>query len=189
MAMSTVAKPITPEELLSTPNENDAELVDGELVRQNRGWNSSWVGGRLHFFLCCFCEQNPIGKVVPADGSYQCFPDAPEKVRKPDASFIRRDRLPKPEDREGHCRVAPDIAAEVISPHDLYSDVEVKVDEYLSANVQLVWVVNPRTKSVRVHRADGSVSDLTEQDTLNGESVMPGFECLVANLFRDATDD
>ena len=57
-------------------------------------------------------------------------------------------------------------------------------NEYLGAGVRLVWVVNPPTRTVRVHRADGTVADLREADELAGEDVLPGFRCRVGDLFR-----
>jgi Uma2 family endonuclease len=173
----------TPEDLLSLPDSKQYELVDGELVERNMGWESSWIGGRLYGFMFVYSESINAGWVAPGDASYQCFPGHPNKVRKPDASFIRLARLPAKERPTGHCRIAPDVAAEVVSPNDFYEDVEEKVDEYLKAGVQLVWVVNPATKSVRVHRADGTVTDLNENQELSGEDIMPGFRCRVADLF------
>jgi Uma2 family endonuclease len=182
--MSTATR-YTPEDLLNIPDGKKYELVDGELVDRNMGWESSWVGGRLHYFLSAFCETNPQGWVAPGDSSYQCFPDAPEKVRRPDASFIRFERMPARQRPQGHCPVAPDAAAEVVSPNDLYTEVEEKVAEYLEAGVRLVWVINPATRMVRVHRADGTVTDLGENDELTGEDVIPGFRCHVGDLFRN----
>jgi Uma2 family endonuclease len=72
----------------------------------------------------------------------------------------------------------------VISPNELYSEVEEKVDEYLAAGVRLVWVIDPPHRSVRIHRADGTVTDLHESDELSGEAVVPGFCCPVAELFH-----
>jgi Uma2 family endonuclease len=183
--MSTVAAKTryTPEDLLTMPDGDRYELVDGELVERNMGWRASWIGGRLHYFLSDFCQKNPVGWVAPADASYRCYPDAPDKVRKPDVSFIRMERMPAGEQPEGHCRLAPDLVVEVISPNDLYYEVEEKVAEYLAAGVRLVWVVNPPTRSVRVHRADGTLADLEETDELNGEDVLPGFRCCVSDLF------
>jgi Uma2 family endonuclease len=183
--MSTVAaKPrYTPEDLLAMPDGDRYELVDGELVERNMGWMSSWIGGRLYHFLSTFCDANAVGWVAPADASYQCFPDAPEKVRKPYASLIRLERLISPQGPEGHGPIPPDLVAEVVSPNDSYSEVEVKVDEYLRAGVRLVWVIDPPTRSVRVHRADATVTDLSEADELSGEDVVPGFRCRVADLF------
>lgn len=184
--MSTVIShaSITPEQLLQMPDADRYELVEGELVERKMGWKSGWIAGRLQALLVRVGDADQCGWLVSSDAGYQCFPDAPSKVRKPDLSFIKARRLPPDRAPDGHCRVAPDLAVEVISPNDLYSEVEVKVDEYLRANVQLVWVVDPATRSVRVHRSDGTVTDLNEGDELAGESVLPGFRCRVAELFQ-----
>ena len=188
--MATALKPqYTAEDLLTMPDGDNYELVDGKLVERKTGWYSSWVGGRLYLFLSTFCDANRLGLVAPADASYQCFPDSPNKVRKPDVAFIQTKRLPAPIDSEGHCPVAPDLAVEVISPNDGYSEIERKVAEYLAAGVQLIWVIDPPTKTVRIQRPDGSISHLDETDILDGEHVVPGFRCPVADLFRLPIDE
>ncbi len=73
----------------------------------------------------------------------------------------------------------------MISPNDLYGEVEEKVDEYLLAGVRLVWVIDPQTKSIRIHRANRTVEDLNVTDELSGEDVVPGFRCRVADLFDE----
>jgi Uma2 family endonuclease len=182
--IATVPQPrrYSPEDLLRLPDGVNFELVDGQLVERQMGTESSWVAVQLVILLGAHCKARNLGWVFGADASFQCFPDAPDKVRKPDVSFVRLDRLaggpPK-----GHCRVAPDLAVEVISPNELYSEVEEKVAEYLAAGVQLVWVIDPPTRSARVHRADGTVANLGAGDELSGESVVPGFHCPVADLF------
>jgi hypothetical protein len=70
--------------------------------------------------------------VLPSDAGYQCFPDDPGKVRKPDASFIQAARLAVEDEPEGWARIAPDLAVEVVSPNDLFEAVAIKVREYLS---------------------------------------------------------
>lgn len=183
--MSTVAPQTcyTPEDLLRMPDGDFYELVDGKLVERKMGALASWVGGRLYGHLNSFCEAERIGWVWPADNSYQCFPGSPNKVRKPDVSFIRFGRLPKEELPKGHVLIPPDLAVEVISPNDLAYEVDAKVQEYLEAGVRLVWQVNPETRTVWVHRADGSVSKLRANDELSGEDVVPGFRCPVRDLF------
>jgi Uma2 family endonuclease len=85
-------------------------------------------------------------------------------------------------------RIVPDLAVEVISPNDLASEIDEKVAEYLAAGVRLVWVVHPRLKSVRIHRPAsaklGPVSVVGGSDKINGEDVLEGFECEVAEFFR-----
>jgi Uma2 family endonuclease len=183
--MSTVAtkQRYTPEDLLAMPDAVSYELVDGELVEREMGWRSGRIGFRVGKLLANHCDAHGLGWVAGAESSYQCYPDAPNKVRRPDASFISLGRLPADEEPEGHCRIAPDLAVEVISPNDLYYKVEDKVEEYLTAGVRLVWVVNPPTRAVHVYRADGTTTMLREADELSGEDVIPGFRCRVGELF------
>ena len=41
-----------------------------------------------------------------------------------------------------------DLAVEVVSPSDTFTEVEEKVGEWLEAGTALVWVVNPRRRTV-----------------------------------------
>lgn len=173
----------TPEDLLSMPDAVRFELVDGQLVERNLGGISSFTGGCIYWFLMEYAKTQKAGWAWPADATFQCFPDAPDKVRSPDASFIRSSRLPKPSAMRGHIRVAPDLAVEVISPNDLAREVDAKVAEYLGAGVRLVWIINPDSRTVRVHRLDGTISGLKESDNLDGEDVLPGFRCTLRDIF------
>lgn len=176
----------TPEDLLLLPDKGvEYELVDGELVERKMGCESSWIGGELFYLLRIFCAANSRGWVLPADASYQCFPDAPDKVRRADVSFIRLGRLPGEQLPRGHCRIAPDLAVEVISPNELLYDAEDKVAEYLAAGVRLVWVIVPPRRIVHIYRADGTGGLVRENGELDGEDVVPGFRCKVADLFHD----
>ncbi len=184
--MSTVAATsrYTPEDLLRMPDGDRFELVGGELVERNMGYESSVVGGRLYRLLSNHCADHQLGEPAPADASYQCFPDDPDKVRKPDVSLVLAGRLPAGVLPRGHCRVAPDLAVEVVSPNDAFSDVEAKVGEYLAAGVRLVWVIDPPTRVVLVYRPDGTGARLRDGDELSGEDVVPGFRCRVGDLFN-----
>lgn len=130
-----------------------------------------------------FVEGRRLGWTPSSECGYQCFPDDPRKVRKPDASFITGARLSADQLNEGHVKIPPDLAVEVVSPHDLFGEVQRKVGEYLRAGVRLVWVVAPEERTVLVHRPDGTASRLEEEDELSGEAVLPGFSCRVGDLF------
>src|SRR5262249_22122716 len=99
-------------------------------------------------------------------------------------SFLRLARLSVEQaTAHGHLRIAPDLAVEVVSPNDLVYEVDAKVQEYLKAGTQRVWVINPEVRSVEVHRPDAPGTILREQDDLDGEDVLPGFRCRVGDLF------
>jgi Uma2 family endonuclease len=187
---ASLPPPITPEQLLGVPNSVNYELVDGRLVERNMGLESSGIAARILILIGMFLRDHPLGFLFGPDAGYQCFPDAPAKVRKPDVSFIRFGRLKDDRVPAGHCPVPPDLAVEVISPGDLAYEVEHKVSEYLTAGVPLVWVVHPLTRTVRVHRGRpsplGNVSHLVESDLIRGEDAVPGFECRVAEFFATA---
>ena len=78
----------------------------------------------------------------------------------------------------------PDLAVEVISPSDTYSEVEEKVADWLNAGTQAVVVVDPRRRMVKVHRSVTDATVLTESDTLAVDDVVPGWEMPVREIFE-----
>ncbi len=78
---------------------------------------------------------------------------------------------------------ADDLAVEVISPYDLYTEVDEKVAMWLEHGTRMVCIVNPRRRTVAVHRAGGGVRLLTEADEIDGEDVVPGWKLPVRALF------
>ena len=102
-------------------------------------------------------------------------------VREPDISFVRHERMPDPILR-GLVRVAPDLAIEVLSPTNRPGEVLEKVADYLNAGTLLVWVIDPDRRQARVHRADGTVSVISNSENLDGEDLLPGFSCALAQV-------
>ena len=58
-----------------------------------------------------------------------------------------------------------------------------KVEEWLQAGTRLVWVLYPATRSAKVYRSLEEVQDLSEDDSLDGGQVIPGFTCNIGDLF------
>ncbi len=186
---SAIDRPQVVPSIRSVDVEHDhCEFIDGTFVEKEMGWEAEWIANRLVWLLMSYCEPRMLGWVNGSNATYQCFeavfPDAPQHSRKPDVSFIRRHRMTRQTLPLANCRLAPDLAVEVISPNDLYGEIDEKVDEYLQAGVRLVWVVNPQTRVVHVRRADGSVSMLRGKQMLSGEDIVPGFECSLTDIFQ-----
>lgn len=186
--MSTATVAYTPEDLLTMPDGDNYELVDGQLVERKMSQESSWIAGRLFSRLAAFVESRNLGWAFPEGTSFQCFPDDPTCVRRPDTSFVQLRRQPNGPSERGHGRIAPDLVVEVVSPNDLFQEVDGKVDEWLTAGVQLIWVINPRARTVTVVRPDADAHKLTVRDELRGEPVLPGFACRIADLFPPRTE-
>ena len=175
---------VTPENLLAMPDGDHYELVDGILVERTMSLLAGRVETTLARILDFYCGQNNLGWVVSPSCGYRCFAWKPRQVRRPDVSFISRDRLPgEAQWSEGYVTIPPDLAVEVTSPTDTVYELEEKVEEYLRAGVRLVWVVHPEVHAIQVIRKDGSGYRLRAGDDLSGEEVVPGFRCSVASLF------
>ncbi len=193
--MSAVAEKTsyTPEDLLRMPDGKGYELVDGALVERHRqgeeggapmGFVADLIAGELLFLLKAHLASRPLGWVFQvSSGGFQGFPGSPKRVRKPDVAFVAYGRFPGEVVPPGYANLAPDLAAEIVSPNDLYEEVDQKIEEYLRAGVRLVWIISPQNRTVRIYRANGASASAREDDGLEGEDVVPGFRCLVRELF------
>ncbi len=172
----------TPEELQNLPDADHYELVDGHLVEPRMSTTSSRVTTKLIIRVGQYSEASQLGEVFESSNMYRCFPHRPNIIRKPDLSFIRRDRFRSQYLEQNILTIAPDLAVEVISPNDDAEDLEIKVFDYLKAGVQLVWLIFPIARLGRVHQHDGLIKSITEDQVLDGLDVLPGFQCQLSEV-------
>ena len=83
---------------------------------------------------------------------------------------------------DAFAEIAPDLAVEVVSPGDRAGAVRTKVAQWLRAGTLLVWVIDPRRRSARVYRPDGTARLVSESDMIEGEEVLPGFRVPLARF-------
>jgi Uma2 family endonuclease len=178
--------PTTPEELSAMPDAANYELVDGQLVERNVSTLSCLVESMVHARIFSHAQQGKLGPVWTGTMGFACFPDRPKKVRRPDVSFVKAERMTPELMQTGYLPIAPDLAVEVISPGDLAHEVAEKIEEYMHAGVSLIWVIEPELRLVDVYRKNGVNTRLRETDELLGEDVLPGFHCRIAELFPEA---
>jgi Uma2 family endonuclease len=181
--MGTTTQLVTAEELLAMGHDKPCELIAGEIVMMTpSGFEHSGIAGKIAAFLGGHVIKNKLGSVHVAEGGFVIARD-PDTVRAPDVAFVRRDR--RPTSRKPFFEGPPDLAVEVISPSDRLEEVDAKTQAWLSAGTPMVWVVWPDTRSVVVHRAGQPPRILHESDTITGEEVLPGFECIVGDFFSE----
>lgn len=158
------------------------ELVEGRLVREpHPNAEHSWLTMKLFALILAYAEKNRLGLALAEPGFL--LADEPPTVRGPDVAFIARENLPPGGFPRAFWTVPPDLAVEVVSPSNTRAEIREKVLEYLSAGTRLVWVVEPRTRSVAAYRSRTDVRVLTGSDTLGGHDVLPGFRLRVSDLF------
>src|SRR5262249_40896096 len=89
--------------------------------------------------------------------------------------------------RDNAWEVVPDLAVEVISPHDLADEIIQKLTEYFQAGVRLVWIIYPQQRLVYVYDSPTQVRGLSPPDDLAGGPGLPGFRVPLASLFPETT--
>jgi Uma2 family endonuclease len=161
------------------------ELIDGILVEKDMASFESRLGCILIFFLELFLEKNDLGVVLGEAGLLRLFPG---RVRAPDVSFISWKNMPNEEfPREAIASLAPDLAVEILSAGNTPGEMQLKLQDYFQAGSRLVWLVDPETRTVRVYTSPRRSRLLTEEDTLDGGKVLPGFSLPIKKWFARAS--
>lgn len=158
------------------------ELVDGNLRVSPAGSRHGHVCVQLIIRLGTFVGERRLGHLFDSSTGFR-LPNG--NVRLPDVAFVAAGRFEGRGLPEGFSPVPPDLAVEVLSPDDRERAVLDKVGDYLEAGVRLVWVIDPRSKSALVYRSLTEVRTVNEGGELDGEGVVPGFRCRLAELLAE----
>ena len=168
---------MTVEEFLARDIEG-YEYIKGELVPMSSpSLGHAKISARITHYLFTYVSENQLGDVFVEAGF-----KVGDRGMKPDVAFISTARLP--EDESKGSPIPPDFAVEVVSPTDVQWRVTEKVQAYLDAGTQMVWVVESVMKTVTVYCSQTDIKVFTGGDTLTGEDVVPGFSCRVVQLFE-----
>jgi Uma2 family endonuclease len=173
--MSATTQTMTADELFLMKDDGFRyDLVKGELRKMS-------LAGSEHGAIIVRLTVE-LGEVFGAETGFKLSSN-PDTVLGPDVAFVSNEKIPPTGIPVKFWPGAPDLAVEVVSPGNTRREIEEKIEEYLAAGVSLVWIINPKHRAVTIHRANVEPVVLTESDTLNGENVVPGFECSIARLF------
>ena len=159
--------------------EGPFELIDGERIKLSPSIAVHVVVIRTVFrLLDAFCAKHKLGEVF-SETTFAIRSDSGwvEGSRVPDVSFYTTQRWADyistmPDWLNKPLLLVPDLAVEIVSPGDQYSEIQQKVERYLDDGVRLIWVIDPRRKTIAVYAGDHYVS-LTGDDLLDGDDVLP----------------
>lgn len=182
--MTMTAPMMTAEELVCIPDDGFRyELVRGELRKMAPAGNEHGeIAAIMTGLLFQHVRAYKLGAIYAAETGFKLASD-PDTVRAPDLAFVRQERKEEVGKVQGFWPGPPDLAVEVISPNDNYTEVEEKVSDYLAAGTRMVVVVNPRQRTLTVYRSLRDIRVLQEGDTLDAGNAVPGWQLTVAELF------
>ncbi len=164
-------------------NENKYfELVRGEVIElplpmKRHGTICMNTGSMLWVYT----RQRGKGYVTANDAGVILERD-PDTVRGPDIALYE-DAQTFAELHPKYGEIPPRLAVEVLSPNDRADRMMRKVSDYLRSGVDMVWVIDPEARTVTVHRPGKGQRVYEEHEELDGEDVLPGFRCRVADIF------
>src|SRR3954447_12082934 len=175
----TVVSSMTADELLQLQDDGMRyELVDGELRKMSpSGARHGRVAAEIVGSLVAHTKRQRTGAIYSSKTGFR-ISRQPDTVRAPDAAFVRSERVT---DTVGFFDGPPDAAFEVVSPGDTYTEIEEKTQSWLRAGTKVVVIVDPRTKSARIHRTGSSSS---AEDVIEMDDVIPGWRLPLAELFE-----
>ncbi len=107
----------------------------------------------------------------------------PNIQRAPDICLVRTSSFLAMEVVRGVLQGAPDLAVEVVSKNDTAVDIDRKVEQYLRAGTEAVWLLYSETRHLIVHRRSGEVRKYEGGQTLEEPDVLPGLAIPVDEFF------
>ncbi|HZN38651.1 MAG TPA: Uma2 family endonuclease [Planctomycetota bacterium] len=173
----------TAEQLLSMYEPGrPTELVRGVLRRLSpAGYRHGAVIGRLAGRIGPYARERNLGETFGAETGF-ILARNPDTVRAPDVAFVQQNRLPS-EFSSGYFPGPPDLAVEVTSPTDTYTEVHQKALSWLEHGTRLVWVIDPVARHATVYRGRDDMTVLGADEELTGGDVLPGFTVALRDLF------
>jgi Uma2 family endonuclease len=185
--MSSVLAPSPPETIRLPESEQLFEVVDGVRVEKPVSAASIWIASRLNSRLDIFVTEHELGTSVT---EMIFILDAERDLRRrPDVAFVAAAKWPvgKMPPTQSDRAVIPDLAVEVISPNNRFTDVIRKLHEYFDYGVSEVWLVTPEERLVQIYHTPDEMTSRRAGEDLQTELV-PGWSMPVSTLIPEMAD-
>ena len=193
--MTTAEKLYTWEEFVALPRDviQGCELIDGRIVKKHV-WDGKEMGMTPEMLthaavvrLIWLALEGSAEKDRPiqvfAEALFDVGADR-SRTRRPDLAVVAGNLPTGPEAVRA---LLPVMVVEVISPNNMTLGDWDKVEEYLAAGVQLVWLVLPPHRTIVALRNDRATV-LRSGDIITAEPAILGFSCPLTDLFPPPSD-
>lgn len=150
--------------VIMSPTGSFTGEKNADLIYQVQAWN----------------RQYNLGKVFDSSTGFRLSNNS---VRSPDVSWIALPRWNSLTDRQkrGFAPIDPNFVLELMSPTDDLLTVRKKMEEYMTCDIKLGWLINPDDREVEVYRQGQNREILQNPASLSGENVL-------SNLVVDLSD-
>lgn len=175
-------EPMSLHEIVLPDTEPETEWILGRAVQKV---SPTWSHGRLQAAFTIALGPWAEGRGQLAT-EWRFRPAPPNEIRRPlvpDISYVSNERFSDLEEGldSDAPPFSPDVAIEILSPGDGKRRLDHKIRVYLASGAELVIVVDPRDRSVRLHDVRG-VRVLRGDDVIV-HPAMPDFALSLPKLF------
>jgi Uma2 family endonuclease len=181
---------LTADDVLRTPvpaHLRGYELVDGELVEVTPvSFTHGCIVAELAFRIGAHAREHGLDGYVCVEAGYVLqLPQDAERLRGPDVSYVSGANLRRTGSASSHgfARFVPELVVEVDSPDRRPRVEQERIQNYIDAGVQLLWVVHTETRSATVYHPDGSARVIRDHQALVGEDVLPALRIPLSEIF------
>jgi Uma2 family endonuclease len=166
------------------------EVSDGEWVgidqaqdEMTTGEEHGWIETLILHALMTYVLSRKAGRVYPGDVTFVLDgkPNDIRLMREPDVAFVAQANVTP---TQGFIFRAPDLAVEIISPSQTYTEMTKRVEEYFRFGTKPVWLVLPDKKQIEVHLPNEKIEKYSVGQAVPGGDLLPGFGLEVATVFE-----
>jgi len=170
-------------EALSQKYEFPTELVDGEIIELSpAGFPQAFLTMRIGRLLGNFVDVQKTGWVLGNEAGLHVN-RRKQRTRGADVLYISYQRLPREKYHQGFLKVPPELVVEVFGEKETWDELAEKIKDYHEFGIDMVWVVDPDSQTVKLHPRGGQEKILSKDDTLDGGVVLPEFRVPLTELF------
>jgi Uma2 family endonuclease len=184
------SRPLSDEELLRFCAENEGLEIesdaDGSITLMTpAGPDASRLNTLLSAELTVWARRDGRGTVFGPDLGVR-FTD--KTLRAPDAAWLSLE-LWNPASRtrrkaHGYLPICPEFIVELRSPSDRASEIEAKMEFWMSRGAQLGWLIDPRRKLAMIYRAGQEPETLLKPEFLDGDGPIEGFRLDMTEFWK-----
>jgi Uma2 family endonuclease len=179
---------MTTEEMLALPDNGMRRwLIDGRLREEpmavpNRFHSRIMV--RVSYLLESWLvkQPQPRGSVLGGEAGVRLRRN-PDSTVGIDVVYVSSEVAARQDDEPSLIDGVPVLAVEILSPSDVLENTEEKLDRYLEVGVPVVWVINPRRRTLVIYRPGAEPEMVTASQEVSGEPELPGFRVPLAEFF------
>ncbi|HXF06837.1 MAG TPA: Uma2 family endonuclease [Blastocatellia bacterium] len=110
-----------------------------------------------------------------------------DRIYIPDIVYLSPEHQDRYHEEDGKIHGAPDLVAEILSPHSLARDRVVKFNAYFAAGVPWYWIVDPDALTIEEYHAEEKgylrTASVSEGETFQ-PGLFPGLEINLRDLLR-----